>query len=459
MKTFQILSNEIEGRFDPKFYDPIRSQFLKKLEKQSKESDCDLYDLNDLVDFKISAFYESIVQKYSDEGIPFIKVMDVKKLTIGTLNVTHLPNDFKNKKGKITRLKSGDVVISKGGTVGNVAIIPKSMKECLMSRDIIGIVHKNPKSPVTLSYIATFLSSSLGQIQIQNIKTQQNQEHLTLAPLRKIKILVPKKIHDETSKTLMKIELLELQSSQLIEKAIKIFYDVMKIKFEFFSELTYKINSDDLENVFTPSNYHPNYLTSTKKMKKKFETVSLGSFTDIERGNEPGSKTYKILIEKNKTDVPFIRTSDIINYEIDNYPDFVISENIFSELNQDIRKDDILFTNDGKIGLSAMVLDADECIIQSHIRRIRVLKNKHNLSSYYVFGFLNTIFALNQIHKRIIIQSTISTIGNGLQSLLIPILPDDKIKTIEKLIQQAFTLKQTKKLLLKNMFQTMEELV
>ncbi len=456
MKSFQIYSNKIKDRFDPKYYDPVRFESIQKLVKLSKKSDFTLYDLDDLVDFKISAFYESIAPKYTDKGIPFIKVMDVKKLTIGMLNLTYLPKGFKNKKGKLIHLKSGDVVISKGGTVGNVAIIPKSMKECLMSRDLIGIVSKGN---VNLSYIATFLSSSLGQIQIQNIKTQQNQEHLTLEPLKKIKILVPKKLHDKVSKSLTTSDSLESKAIQLIEKAVEIFYDSMEIKIKNYSELTYQVNSGDLDDTFIPSNYHPTYLTSIQKMKKKFETIQLGSFTDITRGNEPQSKNYKPHLQKNKTDVSFIRTSDIINYEIDNYPDFVISKKIFSDCKQDLKNQDILFTNDGKIGLSAMVLDSDECLIQSHIRRIRIKRNKHKLSSHYVFAFLNTIFASHQIHKKILIQSTISTIGDGLQSLLIPILPDEKIKEIEKLVKKAFVLKNTKKQLIKNVIDSTEAII
>ena len=106
-----------------------------------------------------------------------------------------------------------------------------------------------------------------------------------------------------------------------------------------------------------------------------------------------------------------------------------------------------------------MVLDSDECLIQSHIRRIRIKRNKHKLSSHYVFAFLNTIFASHQIHKKILIQSTISTIGDGLQSLLIPILPDEKIKEIEKLVKKAFVLKNTKKQLIKNVIDSTEAII
>ncbi len=458
MKGFQISSKELEGRFDPKFYDPIRLQCLKKLRILSKKSGFDLYELKDLVDFKISAFYESIAQKYTDNGIPFIKVMDVKKLRIGMLNLTYLPKNFKNKKGKIARLRAGDVVISKGGTVGNVAIIPNSINECLMSRDLIGVT---TKGKVNLTYIASFLSSSLGQDQLQPTRTQQNQAHLTLEPLRKVKILVPKNIHKEVSEILKKTDSLESEAIKLIRHAVQIFYDSIDSNIKSSpTKVTFQISSKDLEDTFSPSYYNPFYLATIKKMKQKSDTVTLGSFSDIQKGNEPLSNNYKKYSQKNMTDIPFIRTSDIINYEIDNYPDFVVSKELFTKYQQDIEIGDILFTNDGKIGLSAVVLGEDEhrFFIQSHIRRIRILKNKHGLSSYYIFAFLNTAFALHQVYRRILIQATISTIGDGLESIWVPILPRDKIQLIEESMKEAIVKMNLKKALINRAIETTENI-
>ena len=87
-----------------------------------------------------------------------------------------------------------------------------------------------------------------------------------------------------------------------------------------------------------------------------------------------------------------IRTSDIYNSEVDQFPDFYISKEIYEEINQDLQSGDILYTNDGKIGLVAMMTPQDKCIIQSHIKRIRLnqeAKLKHKLTEEYLFLVLS----------------------------------------------------------------------
>jgi len=72
----------------------------------------------------------------------------------------------------------------------------------------------------------------------------------------------------------------------------------------------------------------------------------------------------------------------LVNYEIDNYPDYCIDEEIYNELNQGVKPNDILFTKDGKIGLTAMIMAEDKCILASGLARIRAAKE---INPYYLF--------------------------------------------------------------------------
>jgi len=114
-------------------------------------------------------------------------------------------------------------------------------------------------------------------------------------------------------------------------------------------------------------------------------------------------------------------------------------------LDQDIKKGDILFTNDGKIGLSAVLLDFDNCIIQSHIRRIRTLGK---IPQWFLFAFLITKFARFYFNKNTVIQSTIPTIRDSIKFLPIPILNDATVDAVCEMIQKAVLLKNEKKCLL-----------
>jgi type I restriction enzyme S subunit len=114
-------------------------------------------------------------------------------------------------------------------------------------------------------------------------------------------------------------------------------------------ERNFKVESVELADSLTPKFYYPLYRRVIETIEKKFKTVHLGKISQIARGNEPGSDNYISFSDKQDSDIPFIRTSDIGNYEIDNYPDFYISQKVRQHLNQDIKENDILFTNDGKV--------------------------------------------------------------------------------------------------------------
>jgi type I restriction enzyme S subunit len=170
---------------------------------------------------------------------------------------------------------------------------------------------------------------------------------------------------------------------------------------------------------------------------------------DVKKGDEVGSINYLEDLERKQECFPFIRTSDLINYEIDQYPDYFVERSIYEGLNQDLAKDDILFTNDGKIGTIAMLTQSDKIVIQSHIRRIRLQKlafSKYKLTSQYIFAMLTIPeIALYQAEKFTVFQSTIPTMANNLKNFKIPLFNTEIINKITDMIVHVFSLKEKKK--------------
>jgi type I restriction enzyme M protein len=62
-------------------------------------------------------------------------------------------------------------------------------------------------------------------------------------------------------------------------------------------------------------------------------------------------------------------------------------------------------------------------IIQSHLRKIRVL-NTEFIDPYYLFYLLNSKIVRKQIDSKTFVQATISTIGNRLSEIILPISND-----------------------------------
>ena len=166
-------------------------------------------------------------------------------------------------------------------------------------------------------------------------------------------------------------------------------------------------------------------LTSIRELVEK-------GLLSIKRGHEVGSQYYGM------GDIPFVRTSDIVNWEIKIDPIKCIPEEIYEKYrkNQDICENDILLVTDGTflIGRTAIVTSLDrKIVIQSHIRRLRCLKPQQ-LNPYLLLYLLNTDIVQQQIRAKTFVQATISTLGNRINEIILPI-PKDK-KVVSKIINE-----------------------
>lgn len=192
--------------------------------------------------------------------------------------------------------------------------------------------------------------------------------------------------------------------------------------------------------ILIPSYYDPETRQKLTEMQKsgKYICLSIGELVkngvlSIKRGHEVGSRYYGL------GDIPFVRTSDIANWEIKIDPVKCIPKEIYEKYKkrQDVLENDILLVSDGTflIGRTAIVTSLDkEFIIQSHIKRIRCLKPKE-LHPYLLLYLLNTDIVQKQIEEKTFVQATISTLGNRIYEVILPIPKEKSI--IDKIISEV----------------------
>lgn len=199
-----------------------------------------------------------------------------------------------------------------------------------------------------------------------------------------------------------------------------------------------RIASND--HILIPNYYDPEIQLSLDRLRSsgEFDLVSIGQLVErgllsIRRGNEVGSRYYGM------GDVPFVRTSDIANWEIRVDPIKCIPEEIYEMFRkrQDISENDVLLVSDGTflIGRSGIVTRFDKrMVVQSHIRILRC-RRPNLLHPYMLLYLLNTEIVQRQIEARTFVQATISTLGGRLREIIFPIPKDDK--TVSNLISQV----------------------
>ncbi|MCD6457084.1 MAG: N-6 DNA methylase [Methanophagales archaeon] len=199
------------------------------------------------------------------------------------------------------------------------------------------------------------------------------------------------------------------------------------------SHLGFTIKLSEIgDYIFVPSYYDPETMQKLKEMEKTGmyrlmtirELVEQGAIS-VKRGHEVGSRYYGM------GDVPFVRTSDIVNWEIKIDPVKSIPEEVYEKYRkrQDIKENDILLVTEGTflIGRTAIVTSFDKkLVIQSHLRRIRCLK-PDNLHPYLLLYLLNTEIMQKQIEEKTFVQATISTVGDRFYEIVLPVPTDKEI--------------------------------
>ena len=390
----------------------------------------------------------------------FIRTADVKKYHINTESSVYLEDDtFATQKNN--RVISDDILISVvGNYLGSTSVIPENIDMGAFNDNSarIRIVDKN----ISPYYVSAVLNSSFGQQLILSLATRTGQKILSAGNVKKISLPIFNNNRSISQKYRKAVEK-EMESNILIAQAQQLFYSCFGAVFKSVSkenEFSVKKSNFAKADLWTPMYSYPLYVNTVKAIQGVCSIVDVGTVADLIKGDEVGSDNYIGYIEKRKTDIPFVRTTDIVNYEVDQYPDFFIPKEIFDELDQGFQSGDVLFTKDGKIGVVGMLTKSDKAIISSGFAGLRLNKKGRDLglTSEYLFLALS----IKEIggfasKRRTVVASTIPHLREErLKEIEIPILDKNVIGEISELVRRAFELKDEKKCLIEEMRQMME---
>jgi 5-formyltetrahydrofolate cyclo-ligase len=183
--------------------------------------------------------------------------------------------------------------------------------------------------------------------------------------------------------------------------------------------------------IFVPRYYDPHIDSELQSLAETHQLIPLANLVKQKvvswsTGIEPGKMAY------GTGPVPFIRTSDISNWELKADPKQSVSKELYEQhgVKQDVQAEDIFVVRDGTylVGTSCFLTEHDTRILYcGGIYKLRVNK-KDELDPYLLLALLNTPIVRRQMRAKQFTRDIIDTLGKRLFEVVLPVPKDAKLR-------------------------------
>lgn len=430
LECSEILLSSLERtrRIDSEFYKKQSLNIailMKKMEAQSIAKYVTVSDGNHM----------GISEKFIEKGIPYYRGQDIHNFFIDNAHPICIDFDTYNLPHmQRSHIKKGDLLLSIVGTIGKSALV-YSDREATCSCKLAILRSTNIQ---TSSILAVYLKTKYGYDQVEKFKRGAVQMGLLLEDMDQI--LIP----DFTDVFITIIHRTLQSSYTYISKANDLYNSVeiqllSELQFNHSNDLVKRNTEKKLSESFGISGrldaeyYQPKYDDLFAILSKQVRKP-LGQLVSMMKSIEPGSEYY------GETGIPFIRVSDVSKTGIDN-PSIMIPENIETNIDRlYLKKDTILFSKDGSVGVAYKVTEYMKAITSSALLHLRVNNTSEILPDYLTLVLNSEIVQLQAERDAsgAIIQHWKPS---DIEKVVIPILPYDMQLKISKKIQQSFSLR------------------
>lgn len=182
------------------YYQPKYDELYKYLEIACVEKGWNLKKLASLsLGFKYGT---SDPLEYIDKGVPFLRIADLQKYRFNDKDLKFISQ--KAAKQQKATVNTGDVLISRSGTLGLAIAIPEYLNNAVYGSYFI--LTKPNRSLINPIYLSLYINSLIGKLQTEQANTGAIQTNLTIPVLESLLIVCPpldiqKKFVDKVSQS------------------------------------------------------------------------------------------------------------------------------------------------------------------------------------------------------------------------------------------------------------------
>ncbi|MBI4654766.1 MAG: restriction endonuclease subunit S [Nitrospirae bacterium] len=214
---FVVDSEEVrDNRADAYYYQPKFEELAKAIERGR-------YGIEKLKKFITKIHYGvSIKNVYVDEGIPLLRILNLKPNKIDLTAVVNLEESKRKEIGN-GFVYEGDLLISRSGSVGIVAVVPKEADGFAFGSFMIKFCINDE---ISKEYVSLWLNNYFTKLLTEREKIGAIQGNITISTIENFQIPLPSlevqnKIADEVKRRISEAERLKAEANKIIEEAKK----------------------------------------------------------------------------------------------------------------------------------------------------------------------------------------------------------------------------------------------
>jgi hypothetical protein len=424
------------GIYIPRYYDPAIERRLKQLVTSHRL--VRFGDLLDSGDFTVHYGHDIGKHTYGLGTIPYVRTSDIATWEIVSAPKQTVGDATYNQYASRQDVRAGDVMFIRDGLylIGLAALVTKSDLPLLHQSHLVRF-RASPDSPISGPLLLALLSTPIVRLQVRSKqftagiidKIEDRYRELVL-PLPKSETSAVSLGAEVESVVLRRVQLREVLkriphwAQGLIDNPTSLEAVVHQPSDESsrygFSQRMSMIRS----GILIPKYYDPSTRTALKRLERDFLLRSIGDLVnegviEVHTGLEVGKLAYGL------GDVPFIRTSDLADWELAGQPKQRVSASLYRalRLRTDVRPNDILLVRDGTylVGTSAILTRDDaRALFAGGLYKLRCLR-PDRLDPFLLLALLNMPIVKRQIRSKQFTRDIIDTLGLRLYEVIVPI--------------------------------------
>lgn len=379
----------LENRIDADFYNPsllaLREKVISKFPTSSLKKESKRMNSGPFGSALLASSYVS-----KQEGMLFVRPQDCKDLLVDTNNDNVFISFDDHKRLKSSQFKTGDIIITKiGNGIGDMAVVPKSINECNISGNAMGVELNNHDSYFAIA----FLRSKYGQADVirglsGGAKPKIDMEAIGNIIFPLMSPVVEKYIGDKVRQA----ELLREWVKSIDEEITKSFSELVPTQKK--ESKIYWVKSADVDSYrINPKQYDPVVVDILKQCKSSLDNLeSLLDERGISGGATPKGARYQ------NEGILFCRVQNVKKYSLDLSDSVYIDDETNALLTRsECLENDLILTITGYPGVTSLVTKYDLPLnINQHSVRLGV---NNKISAGYLCAALNSDFLKLQVER------------------------------------------------------------